>query len=123
MSRRWFKHVAQNGRIGWEREGSGWISWGWDPNPPDYSGPIYLDPRDEGALYTQLRLQRQARGVDMATGLPDPKALAFRKRQAQRRRMLMQYHRERYPTATPEQRQIWVKNYLKKYTNFPPGES
>jgi len=120
--RRWIKHVAANGRIGWEREGSGWITWGWDPDPPGYFKPTHLDPRERGALWTQIRLQRRAKGLDMVTGLPlTTQPINMDRFRAKRRKWLHDWYRKTFPDHTDDQRHAWVKDYLSKNSGPPDG--
>lgn len=124
MSRRWIRHEAANGRIGWEREGSGWISWGWNPQPPDSPGPVYIDRRESGLLVSLLRKQRREHGLDMETGLPimpaniAPERVELQKKRlaAQRRMMLNKAFKETYPRASDAERHEWVAQYLSRYS-------
>jgi len=109
--RRWIRHgPTASGKIGWEREGSRWITWGYDPDPPGTDKPPHIDPREGmGTLRRAIVSQRKYHGLDLVTGEVD---IPARRRIALRRRSLLAGYRTRHPEATDEEAHAWVENYL-----------
>jgi len=110
---------TRHGKIGWEREGSGWVTWGYSPNPPTYYNrsddpPQWLDPRDtQGQAYDAARNLRRAQGLDPITGLP---VSSFEERLERRRARLAEAVREKYPRMHGAAIARWVDDYLSRYT-------
>ena len=120
MSRRWIKHgPTERGKIGWEREGSGWITWGWSPYPPgDTEHPFYIHPMEpKGALYYAIMNQRRALGLDPYTGEPVPQAdpYAAKRRLAQRRKSLLAHIRSQRPRIHNAAAYRWVNDYIRRH--------
>jgi len=112
--RRWIRHgPTASGKIGWEREGSRWITWGFDPDPPDTEKPPHIDPRESmGTLRRAIVSQRKFQGLDPVTGLVD---IPARRRIAMRRRSMLAGYRLRHPLATDEEAHAWVSEYLLRH--------
>jgi len=116
--RRWIKHgPTASGKIGWELEGSRWVNWGWDDRPPDNRPRVrYHRMETKGGIGYMLMQQRRDMGLDPYTGEEDP--IVFKRRQALRRRRLLERFRELHPDATNEEAHAWVNEYLLQYTKI-----
>jgi len=115
-ARRWIRHgPTATGKIGWELEGSRWITWGYDPDPPDMDKPPYIDPREGmGTLRRAIVQQRKYLGLDPVTGQVD---IPVRRRIALRRQSLLAGYRRRHPSATEREAWDWVKQYLLQHVD------